>query len=214
MKAGVFAKAVVVIAALFALTLLFGYAIESEKYAQTEARINALSDDLENALLFSLFIQTHNSSASMCGVLKTELEGSAQRTYNLYGELANSQGNVFRQYEELKTKYFLANMRFYLMLREYRQECGDGNLEPILFFYSATADCPACSAQGNVLDEVRQECASAHVYAFPADAESVPMIKAFKEYYGISQVPSLVIRDRTHAGLMNKSAIEATIGCT
>ena len=213
MRKDILAKAALAMVVLFAVSLYVGYAIEADNYSKVEDRINSFQDELENALLFTMFLQTHNDTASVCSALRTQLEDSAQRTYDVYGELEQSQGGVFRQYETLRRKYFLANMRFYLMVRQYGQACNDSSLEPILFFYSTQSDCPTCAAQGKVLDDVRAECPDARVYAFPADVEDVSMIKAFKSYYNITATPSLVIDDRTYSQPLGKDAIKQKIGC-
>lgn len=213
-KRNILAKAAILTAILFAISIYVGYQIESGSYSQTEARIAELEEGIENSLLFSMFLRTHNQS-SICPVLRDQLDETAQRTYNLYGELEESRStSVFRGYDQLRSKYFLANMRFYLMLREYSQACGDYSAKPILFFYSTYNDCPSCVAQGRVLDSVREECPNAKVYAFPADVEEIAMIKTFKSYYGITQTPSLVINDRKYDSLLSKEEIKQLIECT
>lgn len=213
-KKNILAKAAVLTAILFAISIYVGYRIESDAYAKTEARIAELEEGIESSLLFSMFLRTHNQS-SICTVLREQLDETAQRTYNLYGELEESRStSVFRGYEQLRKKYFLANMRFYLMLREYSQACNDYSLLPILFFYSAYNECPSCVAQGRVLDSVRAECPNARVYAFPADVEEIAMIRTFKSYYGINATPSLVINDRKYESLLSREEIERLIGCS
>jgi len=212
-KKDVIGKAVLLTALLFAASMYAGYQIESVKYAESEARISELEAGIENSLLFSMFLRTHSDS-SVCGVLKSQLDETAQHTYNLYGELEEAGStSVFRNYGQLRKKYFLANMRFYLMLREYKQSCNDTELEPVLFFYSAYNECPQCVAQGRVLDSVRYECPEVRVYAFPADAQEIEMIRTFKSYYRIEETPSMVVRDRTYPGLVPKDEIKSIVGC-
>lgn len=213
-KNGVFAKAGLAVIIIFSAAILFGYYIESQSYAYTEKQISGLEEGVESALLFSLFVQTHNKSESMCIVLKNQLDETAQNTYNIYGALEESKStSIFNKYDVLRKKYFLANMRFYLMLKSYVQNCDDNNLHPVLFFYSTYNACPECVAQGKVLDEVRAECTNVKVYAFPADTEEISMIKSFKSYYGISSVPALVINDQKYDYLMNKAEIKSLVGC-
>lgn len=213
-KKGIFAKAAVAVAIIFGMALLFGYYVESSAYAYTESKLGDLQEGMESSLLFSMFVQTHNDSESMCVVLKNQLDDSAQKTYDIYGALEQSKStSIFGNYDVLRKKYFLANMRFYLMLKSYILSCNDTSMAPILFFYSTYNECPACVAQGQVLDEVRAECKNVRVYAFPADTEEVSLIKAFKAYYGINTVPALVIQDNTYSNLMSKDRIKEEAGC-
>ncbi|MDD5339970.1 MAG: hypothetical protein PHV13_01835 [Candidatus ainarchaeum sp.] len=212
---GIFIKAAVATLALFAISLFVGYSIESDNYSRTEARVSQLESGLETSLLFLMFMQTHNQSDAMCSVLKSQLDDSAQRTYDLYGILEQGkETGIFIGYQDLRNKYFLANMQFYLMLRQYMQTCGNTNLEPILFFYTAYNDCPSCVAQGRVLDSVRAECSNARVYAFPADVQDVTMIKYFTKYYQVGRTPALVINDQRYDDLLTKDRIEALINCS
>ncbi|MDD5336981.1 MAG: hypothetical protein PHS02_00690 [Candidatus ainarchaeum sp.] len=212
-KNQVLLKAALVTIVLFAASLYIGYSIESQSYTSTESKLNEFHEELENALLFSLFIQTHNQTESTCAVLRDQLDASGQNALEISQELEDNKVTVFTDYNQLRGRYFLANMRFYLMLREYKQECGDQSLEPILFFYRTYGDCPTCYTQGRVLDTVRAECENARVFAFPADSEDLAMIRAFKTYYNITGTPSLVIRDATYNGVIETDRIKALIGC-
>jgi hypothetical protein len=215
MDRNIFLKAAVVTLALFIISMFVGYTIESDNYANTENQLNQLNSNLESSLLFLMFMQTHNQTASMCNVLQSQLDDSAQAAYSLSNTLEQGQAtDVFVSYSDLTTRYFLANMQFYLMLREYMQTCGNTNLAPVLFFYSAYNSCPSCVAQGQVLDQVRADCSNARVYAFPADAQNVSMIKYFTQYYNVTQTPALVINDQLYNTLLGKDAIESMINCS
>ena len=214
MNKSIFPKAALITLAVLAVSLFVGYTIESQNYAKTEGRIGQLEDGLETSLLFMMFMETHNQSDAMCNVLRTQINDSAQMTYNLYGEMEEGKATgLLVNYDTLRKKYFLANMRFYLMLREYMQSCGDPSLRPVMFFYSAYNVCPSCVAQGQVLDTVRYECKNVRVYAFPADVQDVPMLKYFAQYYGVTKTPSLVINDQRYEELMSKEKIESLVGC-
>lgn len=208
-------RAALLTLALFAVSLVIGYKIESDAYAKTESHISQLEDGLQTSLLFLMFMETHNESGAMCPVLKTQIDDAAAQAYDLYGVLEQGKGtDIFIGYDALRNKYFLANMRFYLMLREYMQTCNVTGLRPILFFYTAYNDCPACVAQGKVLDQVRAECPDARVYAFPTDVPDVAMIKYFTQYYGVRSAPALVINDQAYAEPMSREKIGELIGCT
>jgi glutaredoxin len=210
----ILAKAAIITILLFAVSIFVGYQIESNSYANTEARLSEMEQGMENSILFTMFLQTHHD-ASVCNVLHDQLDETAQHAYNLYGEMEESGSTsiFFPGYGDLREKYFLANMRFYLMLREYSQACNDTSVTPILFFYSAYNDCPACVAQGRVLDQVRADCPNVRVYAFPADVEEISMIKTFKSYYRITSTPVLVIDDQKYGTLLTKEQIKSRIGC-
>jgi hypothetical protein len=210
----IFLISAIVAIALFALSMYVGYSLENDTYNKLNDKLTDMQDATENAMLFSMFLETHTNNTALCGTIKGQLDIAAQDTYNIYGSLEESKSvSIFKGYEQLRRKYFLANMRFYLMLREYQMQCEDTTLKPILFFYSTYNECPECVAQGKVLDTVRSECKNARVYAFPADSGDVPIISAFKSYYGISKTPSLIIGEEKLEALITKDEVKTKISC-
>lgn len=211
----IFLISAIVAIALFALSMYVGYSIENDAYNKMNDKLSEMQEATENAMLFSMFLETHTDRSALCGTIKEQLDIAAQDTYNIYGSLEESKSvSIFKEYEQLRRRYFLANMRFYLMLKEYQLQCDDTALKPILFFYSTYNECPECVAQGKILDSVRYECDNARVYAFPADAGDIPMISAFKSYYKVDKTPTLVIGEDKIVTLLGKDEIKAKIGCS
>jgi len=212
-KKGLYLKAALAALALFIISVSVGYYVEAQNYSALETKLADIEDSTQTALLVNLFMQTHNSS-SMCGALETELSDVERETYAVYTQLEQNKGmNILTNYDSLRKKYFLMNMRFYLTLRAYKQSCADSNLQPILFFYNAQNDCPECVAQGKVLDSLRQRCSNYRVYAFPNDVEQISMIKTFKAYYHVSSAPSLVVNDQTITGIQSEQQVMARATC-
>ena len=213
MKKSIYLKAALATLALFVISISVGYYVEAQNYSALETKLADIEDSTQTAMLVNLFMQTHNSS-SMCPALETELSEVEKETYAVYTQLEQNKGtNLLTNYDSLRKRYFLMNMRFYLTLRAYKQSCADSNLQPILFFYNSQNDCPECVAQGKVLDSLRYSCSNYRVYAFPNDVEEIRMIKTFKAYYQISSAPSLVVNDKTIAGLQSEPQITALAPC-
>ncbi|MEW5955741.1 MAG: hypothetical protein AB1626_04375, partial [Candidatus Micrarchaeota archaeon] len=212
-KKGLYLKAALATLALFIISISVGYYVEAQNYSSLETKLAEIEDSTQTALLVNLFLQTHNAS-TMCPALETELSEVEKETYAVYTQLEQNKGsNILTNYDALRKRYFLMNMRFYLTLRAYKQSCGDSNLQPILFFYNSQNDCPECVAQGKVLDGLRQRCSNYRVYAFPNDVEEIRMIKTFKTYYRISSAPSLVINDQAMPGIQSEPQVQARAPC-
>ena len=210
---GTYLKAGIATFLLFAVSLSIGYWLETQEYSQLESRISALNDQSETSFLMMFFLSSAQNTSSMCGVLRAELNESEAEAYSLYLALESEGGaSVIRNYEELRRSYFLANTRYYLLLRQYIDTCDDPLPQPILFFYYTNLECPECIAQGKVLDQVRYECPNTYVFAFPADAD-LKMVDVFTTYYGVEGAPSLVLGETAYNGLTTKEEIKAKIGC-
>ncbi|HII38884.1 TPA: hypothetical protein HA318_02685 [Candidatus Micrarchaeota archaeon] len=209
----IYLKAALVAIALFAISLSVGYYVEAQNYSALENKLSDIEDSTQTAMLVNLFMQTHDST-SMCPALESELNDVEAETYAVYSQLEQNKGaNILTNYDALRKKYFLMNVRFYLMLRAYKQSCANTALKPILFFYDSQNDCPSCVAQGKVLDSLRQKCENYKVYAFPNDVPDIRMIKAFKTNYHITTAPSLVINDETLNGLQSEQQILSKAAC-
>jgi len=209
-----FLKAALATLALFVISVYVGYTVESNSYGALESRLQKMESDIQDSLLFSLFMSRHSDSPAACSVLLKEMDSDSSEAYHIYSDLEQSKNaGILRNYEELRKRYLLANMRFYLLMSDYKDKCNDSSTSTILFFYSANNDCPACIVQGNVLDQVRQECKNARVFAFPADVPDVRMLETLKTYYSINGTPSLVINDGSANGQMDAAEIERAISC-
>ncbi|MGB9577454.1 MAG: hypothetical protein ACPL4N_03095 [Candidatus Norongarragalinales archaeon] len=206
-------KAGAIAIALFAVSVALGYFIETQNYSSIDKQLSQIEDNAQSAVLLNLFLQTHKTQRT-CAALESELTDVENEAYSLYLQLEqNKDVNVLTNYQALRQRYFLTNMRFYLTLLSYKQNCPSSDLQPILFFYSAQNECPECVTQGKVLDALRAKCANYKIYSFPADTDETKMIKTFKKYYGITATPSLVINDEVLAGAQSEATITALAPC-
>ena len=110
---------------------------------------------------------------------------------------------------ELKKEYSLISIRQFLLAKKYSERCK--NLTIILFFYSNVNNKTESEMQGFILDSIYLKYPEKVViYALDYDLDC-KAIDTLENVYNITQVPSLVINDKTYLGFVPKNEIENII---
>ncbi len=111
---------------------------------------------------------------------------------------------------ELKKEYSLISIRQFLLVKKFSKECNK-NLTIILFFYSNINNKTESEMQGFILDSLYLKYPkNVVIYALDYDLDC-KAIDTLENVYNITQVPSLVINDKTYLGFVPKNEIENII---
>jgi hypothetical protein len=197
---------------LFIFSLLIGYYIELDKTERIKNTINSINLAIDSSSTMMFFIQQTKSKKD-CQALSIGINELWMETNRLRNQLEEQNTNVMIKNDELKTFYYLTNIKLFLLTRDYQDVC-QKNFSNILFFYTAFVSCPECSVQGKILDEIRDECkGSVAVFAFPIDVKNIIALNLIQSYYNITKVPSLVINEKKYEGLLSKNEIKKIISC-
>jgi len=104
--------------------------------------------------------------------------------------------NIFREgeYTYLKQKYFLLEIKLYMLLKELREQC-DGFSEDVIILYFYDQEQDASLRQGFILDSFVKKGESIHVFSIDRNCEGgqVPLVETVKKYYNITKSPTLII---------------------
>ncbi len=150
---------------------------------------------------------------SLCAVLNKRIDNQRTRAISILNEIDTAQANsLFGDTALLKRKFLLQNVELYLLMKQSISECGNSEVEPILYFYPDEFYCGDCATQAKVLDSVVSKCSNARVFAFPTDVD-VPVIELLEAHYNVTKIPTLVIRDAKLEGLSPESKILASFAC-
>ena len=123
--------------------------------------------------------------------------------------MENSLGKKNQQVLDLKKYYSVLEIRQYLFVKKASKQCNK-SATPILYFYSNEEDCADCEQQGFILNYIRNELPDIHVFSFDSNLESSP-VKALILNYNVTSVPSLVINQKTYAGLRDSDEVTKII---
>jgi len=165
--------------------------------------------DLRNYIL-SLNLQTELAKKYECRVDTLKLTREKVQLGHQIDMLENKLGKNNGEMRPLKEEYSLLSIRQWLLFEEIREKC-DRKIINIVFFYSNERNETVCQSQGFVLDYLYKKYPDfVVIYALDYDIDS-PALDTFKEIYNITQVPSIIIFDKTYYGFQDKEILENII---
>jgi hypothetical protein len=105
-----------------------------------------------------------------------------------------------KDYDYLKRKYFLLELRFLALIQKINKECDKPYL-PIIFFYEIDQD--ESERQGFILQDLSEDY-DQHliVLTLDKDYKDEPLVKILAENYNVTQAPTIIIDEQTISGLV------------
>ncbi|MCX8174943.1 MAG: thioredoxin family protein [Candidatus Micrarchaeota archaeon] len=204
-------KAALITVAIAALGFFFISQLDYMRADELRADIDRLLFQAQSERLMHSYFQTmENSTSEYCKYIYGVGQEKTSRIYELadkirYYEKSNL---VNSNYRRIRDQYYLSNAELYLNARAAAKYCGSSPYATVLFFYKVKEDCPPCRAQGELLDSVVARNPNVRVFAFPIDT-GYEFIDVFARRHGITEVPAVVINDKTVLrGLRDEAEIE------
>ncbi len=109
-------------------------------------------------------------------------------------------------FETLKREYTLAEFRYWLFAKKFKESCNADNVL-ILYFYS-NKDCEYCSTQGVILSYLKGYFKDKLLnFALDIDFNKEPMIRIVKNTYNVTKTPTLVINEKKYEGFYSKEEL-------
>jgi len=110
----------------------------------------------------------------------------------------------------LKDYYSLLELRHWLVSKKINENCKIKN-NLILYFYSNKGDCDKCEEQGYVLTYLRKKYPNVMVYTFDINMDNVALGTIKDIYIKSSELPVLIINDKTYYGFKDSAQIESLL---
>ncbi len=195
---------------IFTVGILLNHIFDSFRISIIEdvITVNEIENEAYRAEQF--FIDTFGGEK--CEVMTARIAKLKQEVRKVGEDLGSySRFSLFRKndYDYLKRKYFLLELRFFSIIKKINKECDDPYL-PILFFYKIDQD--NSEIQGFILqslsDNYEQEVV---VLSIDKEYPDEPLISLLVETYNITATPSLVIDGKTLKGLVSENKLKQTI---
>ncbi|MBS3147177.1 hypothetical protein J4471_05800 [Candidatus Woesearchaeota archaeon] len=176
---------------VFSAGFLLGYGLDRGRINDVMNELDNLEFERESYLTEQQFAELFDGDE--CHVIYIRLN-------QLSGDLAEA-GKILTDYESrgifsgddyknLKLKYFLSEIKFYILLKQLNDEC---NLDRsvILFFYDQ--DQRASKQQGYALDAVVRRVQNITVLSIDRGLSKGSFIDIIKNYYNITSSPTIII---------------------
>jgi len=114
-----------------------------------------------------------------------------------------------KDFDYLKRKYFLLELKFFSLVQEYNHACGKP-LIPILYFYEIDQD--ASERQGFILEDVAKAFEKqVVVLTLDKDYKDEPLVGLLAQRFNVTIAPTIIFDGVKKEGLVYTKEINATI---
>ena len=189
---------------VFIIGIFVGNFLSNERVSYLKDIAYKQQMDYQSLELQSLYINSLEVDNESCHAFKKVLEESldnvavAQSKVELYMKQKSD-----KRYDDIKREYSIAQIRYLLLDKKLREICKFDTI-PLLYFYS-DRDCADCSPQGTILTYLKSKIKDKLlVFSLDADFLNEPLIDLFEVKYNVTEVPSIIINETLHKGLLKK----------
>jgi len=174
------------------------YTLYELKYSQE----NILSDLVGSELAYSIL-----STQDICEVDFSEIQKERAELGEFIENLESKLGPKNQEVLLETERYHLYQIREYLFFRDLKKSC-NGSHPLILYFYSHP--CDECIAQGYILNTLSGKYNITTIYSLNDNIDN-PALKAIKNRYNITSIPSLVVDGKTYNRFLKLDELEKII---
>lgn len=179
---------------VFVAGLLLGIGLDTTKVNDLVLNINQNELNTESYFVEKEFVSTFGGDK--CSLSNPRVAALSEEIVKIGRLLTRYETtNVFKESEfnYLKRKYSLLEIRAYSLFTSLKQEC-NYNYTTILFFYDKNQD--NSLRQGSVLDALVNIKKNTNIFSFDRTFEEDPTLETVKIHYNITSSPTLIINDK------------------
>lgn len=198
----------IVAGVIFLAGIALGWTLDTFKVSTITTALKQNELNTESFLLESQFIE--NFGGDYCELLNLRIKDLQKNIAQTSEQLSTwGESKKFKEsdFDYLKRKYFLLEIKFLFLLQDMTHTCGK-NHDVILFFYGI--DDSQSMRQGYSLDELRLARDDLIVLSFDKNYVDEPLIKILLTKYGINSAPAVVINgQKVLVGYASSKQIES-----
>lgn len=195
---------------IFAAGILLNYGLDF-------IRIDVISDVmLEHELSTQAYVVEQEFisffGGSRCDVMATRIASLKDEIRKVGADLGSySKFSFFKKkdFDYLKRKYFLLQMRFLSYVEELNEECGQ-SIVPIIFFYEI--DQMDSERQGFILQEVSKDFEdSVIVINLDKDYNDEPLVGLLAMRFNVTSAPAVIVNGFKREGMVYEKELDAIL---
>jgi hypothetical protein len=195
---------------IFAAGILVNHVFDAFRISIIEDVITAHEIDSEAYRVETLFTETFGGE--QCEIMISRISDLKTEVRKVGEDLSSySRFSFFRRtdYDYLKRKYFLLELRFLALIEKLNKECDKPYL-PIIFFYEIDQD--ESERQGFILQDLSKDYEQQLVVLnLDKDYKDEPLVNLLAENYNVTGAPTLVIDGKVETGLVYTGVLNTTI---
>lgn len=196
---------------VFMLGYAFGWTLDYFKESDVLDKIKQNELDTESFLVEQQFSEDL-SKTDRCELLTSRIDYLQTNIREIGDDLSQwDKDNLFNKedFDYLKRKYVLLEVRFLMLLDDLKQTCGvDYNL--IIFFYEI--DQTESARQGYVLDNLVKEYDNLIILSIDKNYFDEPLVELLISKYDIIDAPTLIINNKIKLeGFTSQAKVESAV---
>ncbi|VVB81870.1 Uncharacterised protein [uncultured archaeon] len=195
---------------IFAVGILLNHLFDAYRISIIENVMTSHEIDSEAYKVERFF--TENFGGEKCEIMTTRISDLKKEVRKVGEDLGSySSFSFFRKtdYDYLKRKYFLLELRFLALIEKLNKECDKPYL-PIVFFYKIDDD--ASERQGFILQDLSEAYDQQLVIlSIDKDYKDEPLVSLLATNYNVTDAPTLIIDGVQYAGLRYTGEINASM---
>jgi hypothetical protein len=213
-KTKLFVLALVITVFLFGSFVFVNSVMENKRESFIESGMQETENNA-NELETMLIMGDVYGDKMTCMVFTEKLKTLDKSIWNLglkIDEYRQAGQDIFENpwYLSQKTLFNQQEVLYLSLLKKSKQKCGF-KTPIVLFFYQNSVDCRKCDDQSFILGDIRRkEGNDIAVFSFDVD-RNLTTVNLLKDFYGVNQLPCLVIDDKTFCGIQDRSTIIKTV---
>jgi hypothetical protein len=199
---------------VFTLGLTLGLLLDSQRVQWSERESKQQKADYDSLQWQYLFLTSSENKEETCILLKAAFDKSVTdlgesldkiQSYRQQSQINN------QEYLLIERAYTIDNLRYWLLARQYKQECG-GEYAIVLYFFSEK-NCPICPDQGVILTHFKK-IYEEKLLVFPINTDlqdQESSVKILESRYNITELPSIVVANKKYSGVVNMEDLSTII---
>ncbi|MDY6788965.1 MAG: hypothetical protein SVV03_03290 [Candidatus Nanohaloarchaea archaeon] len=205
-----FLKVLIATVAVFLIGLSIGFVLDTSRTNFLAEELRAANLQTERFVVGRMYLDKIEDRENFCALMRDRIQDISKDTRRFGDDLQNfGEAGMFREkdYKYIRDRYYLYQVRFMMMLEDYRDRCGKNSATLMYFF----GDNIQSTRQGSVITEVRKENqGKIFVFTFQADTESnTPVVDMIQRDFNITSTPTMVINNqRVLKGFKSKQQLE------
>ncbi|MEM4239651.1 MAG: hypothetical protein QXK08_00455 [Candidatus Woesearchaeota archaeon] len=195
---------------IFALGILLNYSLDF-------MRIDAIADvmsqhELNTAAYLAEQEFTDSFGGNRCEAMNARIAQLKEEIKTVGADLGSYSSFSFfkkKDYDYLKRKYFLLELRFLTLIEQLNNECNRPYI-PIIFFYKIDDD--LSERQGFILADLSKDYEQeVVVLSIDKDYKDEPLVQLLAAKYNITTAPTIIFDSQKKEGLVYAGELNATI---
>ncbi len=206
----------IIINSLFLTILIFAFGILLN-YALDFVRINTIADvmsrhELNTAAYLAEQEFTDSFGGNRCFVMSTRIAQLKEEIRDVGSDLGSYSAFSFfkkKDYDYLKRKYFLLELRFLTLIEQLNRECNRPYI-PIIFFYQIDDD--VSERQGFILADLSKDYEQeVIVLSIDKDYKDEPLVQLLAARHNVTSAPTMIVDNEKKEGIVYTGELNATI---